>query len=61
MTMTMTITMNWLTHWMLSQLEDLHEGLPLLPPGDAKLRAHCRLWADHVRRTPSPPPVLRRE
>jgi hypothetical protein len=30
-------------------LDDLDEGTPLLPPGDARLRAHCRLWADHVR------------
>lgn len=30
------------------QLEDLDTGPPLLPPGDAKLRAHCRLWADFV-------------
>ncbi|KAF7170098.1 hypothetical protein CNMCM5623_002647 [Aspergillus felis] len=32
------------------QLEDLDVGLPLLPPGDAKLRAHCRLWTDHINR-----------
>lgn len=29
------------------QLEDLDVG-PALLPADAKLRAHCRLWADHV-------------
>jgi glutathione S-transferase len=29
------------------QLEDLDAGAPMLP-ADAKLRAHCRLWADHV-------------
>ena len=29
------------------QLEDLSIGAALLP-ADAKLRAHCRLWADHV-------------
>ncbi|OKL60122.1 hypothetical protein UA08_04673 [Talaromyces atroroseus] len=34
---------------LLEYLEDLDEGPPLLPPGDAKLRAHCRLWADHVK------------
>lgn len=34
---------------MFGQLDDLDEGTPLLPPGDAKLRAHCRLWGDHVR------------
>ncbi|KAL1964710.1 hypothetical protein VTN77DRAFT_6736 [Rasamsonia byssochlamydoides] len=35
---------------LLEYLEDLHEGTPLLPPGDPKLRAHCRLWADHINR-----------
>ncbi|KAJ6171109.1 hypothetical protein N7470_000176 [Penicillium chermesinum] len=30
-------------------LEDLNIGTPLLP-ADAKLRAHCRLWADHINR-----------
>ncbi|EED24235.1 glutathione transferase, putative [Talaromyces stipitatus ATCC 10500] len=35
---------------LLEYLEDLDEGTPLLPPGDAKLRAHCRLWADHINR-----------
>lgn len=34
---------------MFEQLDDLDEGTPLLPPGDARLRAHCRLWGDHVR------------
>lgn len=29
------------------QLEDLGVGAAMLP-ADAKLRAHCRLWADHV-------------
>ena len=28
-------------------------GTPLLP-ADAKLRAHCRLWADHVRYLDAP-------
>lgn len=32
-----------------SQLEDLGVGAAMLP-GDPKLRAHCRLWADHVSR-----------
>lgn len=32
-----------------SQLEDLNVGAAMLP-ADAKLRAHCRLWADHVSR-----------
>ena len=31
-------------------LEDLNTGLPLLPQGDARSRAHCRLWADHINR-----------
>ncbi|EHA26596.1 hypothetical protein ASPNIDRAFT_140888, partial [Aspergillus niger ATCC 1015] len=31
---------------LLEYLEDLNVGTPLLPPGDAKLRAHCRLWTD---------------
>ncbi|GIK03188.1 hypothetical protein Aspvir_007257 [Aspergillus viridinutans] len=35
---------------LLEYLEDLDVGLPLLPPGDAKLRAHCRLWTDHINR-----------
>ena len=30
-------------------LEDLHTGPPLFPR-DAKSRAHCRLWSDHVNR-----------
>ena len=30
------------------QLEDLNVGTPMLPPLPAQLRAHCRLWADHV-------------
>lgn len=29
------------------QLEELGVGAAMLP-ADAKLRAHCRLWADHV-------------
>ena len=31
-------------------LEDLDVGLPLLPQGNPKMRAHCRLWSDHVNR-----------
>ncbi|KAJ5138601.1 Glutathione S-transferase/chloride channel C-terminal [Penicillium bovifimosum] len=34
---------------LLEYLEDLNVGGALLP-ADAKLRAHCRLWADHVNR-----------
>ncbi|KAL1846534.1 hypothetical protein Plec18167_005352 [Paecilomyces lecythidis] len=44
---------NWGCHEssvLLEYLEDIDFGTPLLPPGDAKLRAHCRLWADHVNR-----------
>ncbi|KAL2819407.1 glutathione S-transferase [Aspergillus granulosus] len=35
---------------LLEYLEDLQVGLPLLPPNDVKLRAHCRLWSDYVNR-----------
>ncbi|KAJ1706451.1 hypothetical protein OAory_01057780 [Aspergillus oryzae] len=35
---------------LLEYLEDLNTGPPLLPPGDAKLRAYCRLWADFINR-----------
>ncbi|KAF7589681.1 hypothetical protein BBP40_003973 [Aspergillus hancockii] len=35
---------------LLEYLEDLNTGPPLLPPGDAKLRAHCRLWSDFINR-----------
>ncbi|KAE8549326.1 hypothetical protein TMatcc_000321 [Talaromyces marneffei ATCC 18224] len=35
---------------LLEYLDDLDEGTPLLPPGDARLRAHCRLWGDHINR-----------
>jgi len=31
-------------------LEDLAIGHPLLPLGNPQLRAHCRLWADHINR-----------
>ncbi|KAE8146065.1 hypothetical protein BDV25DRAFT_133244 [Aspergillus avenaceus] len=34
----------------LLDLEDLNTGPSLLPPADAKLRAHCRLWADFINR-----------
>lgn len=41
------------------QLEDLGVGAAMLP-ADAKLRAHCRLWADHVckQELPGPGPLL---
>ncbi|KAF9887765.1 hypothetical protein FE257_009571 [Aspergillus nanangensis] len=32
------------------QLEDLNIGPTLLPVGDAKMRAHCRLWSDYINR-----------
>ena len=32
-----------------AQFEDLSMGHSLLPLGDPQLRAHCRMWADHVR------------
>ncbi|KAI9882514.1 MAG: hypothetical protein M1823_005745 [Watsoniomyces obsoletus] len=35
---------------LLEYLEDLKTGHPLLPPENPQLRAHCRLWADHVNR-----------
>ncbi|KLJ09427.1 glutathione S-transferase [Blastomyces silverae] len=35
---------------LLEYLDDLEAGNPLLPPRDPQLRAHCRLWADHVNR-----------
>lgn len=35
---------------LMEYLEDLNAGPPLLPVGNAQLRAHCRLWADHVNR-----------
>ncbi|KAL2823883.1 hypothetical protein BDW59DRAFT_173178 [Aspergillus cavernicola] len=35
---------------LLEYLEDLNIDPPLLPPGDAKLRAHCRLWTDFINR-----------
>ncbi|KAJ5709666.1 hypothetical protein N7493_009957 [Penicillium malachiteum] len=34
---------------LMEYLEDLHVGISLLP-ADPKLRAHCRLWADHINR-----------
>ncbi|KAK2731563.1 hypothetical protein FQN57_003366 [Myotisia sp. PD_48] len=35
---------------LLEYLEDLDVGKPLLPLGDPQLRAHCRLWVDHINR-----------
>ncbi|KAI5250254.1 glutathione S-transferase [Aureobasidium subglaciale] len=38
---------------LMEYLEDLHEGEALLP-SDPKLRAHSRLWSDHVNRSVVP-------
>ncbi|KAI9768336.1 MAG: Glutathione S-transferase U1 [Geoglossum simile] len=35
---------------LLEYLEDLGAGAAILPPLTPQLRAHCRLWADHVNR-----------
>lgn len=35
---------------LMEYLEDLSVGHALLPLGDPQLRAHCRLWADHIAR-----------
>jgi len=35
---------------LMEYLEDLAIGSPLLPPGNPQLRAHCRLWSDHINR-----------
>ncbi|KAI9814429.1 MAG: hypothetical protein M1827_003285 [Pycnora praestabilis] len=35
---------------LMEYLEDLNAGHPLLPPNDPQLRAHCRLWSDHINR-----------
>ncbi|PYH99073.1 glutathione transferase [Aspergillus ellipticus CBS 707.79] len=35
---------------LLEYLEDLNVSPALLPSGDAKLRAHCRLWTDFINR-----------
>ncbi|KAG8533236.1 uncharacterized protein KY384_002019 [Bacidia gigantensis] len=35
---------------LMEYLEDLSFGFPLLPQGDPKSRAHCRLWSDHINR-----------
>ncbi|KAK4943872.1 hypothetical protein LTR10_016588 [Elasticomyces elasticus] len=40
----------WESGVMLEYLEDLAMGLGLLPLGNAQLRAHCRLWTDHINR-----------
>ena len=35
---------------LMEYLEDLNTGVPLLPPNNPQLRAHCRLWTDHINR-----------
>ena len=35
---------------LMEYLEDLNCGIPLLPPNNPRLRAHCRLWSDHINR-----------
>ncbi|KAI9839966.1 MAG: hypothetical protein M1819_000158 [Sarea resinae] len=35
---------------LMEYLEDLKTGQPLLPPNDPQLRAHSRLWSDHINR-----------
>ena len=42
----------WESGIMMEYLEDLEGYLPLLPvgSGSAQLRAHCRLWVDHLNR-----------
>ncbi|KIW52173.1 hypothetical protein PV05_07834 [Exophiala xenobiotica] len=40
----------WESNVVLEYLEDLAMGQSLLPPGNPQLRAHCRLWTDHINR-----------
>ncbi|RMZ92425.1 hypothetical protein DV736_g305, partial [Chaetothyriales sp. CBS 134916] len=40
----------WESGIMMEYLEDLDGFLPLLPSGNPQLRAHCRLWVDHINR-----------
>lgn len=35
---------------LMEYLEDLDSSVPLLPLGEPQLRAHCRLWSDHINR-----------
>lgn len=35
---------------LMEYLEDLNVGAPLLPQGNPKSRANCRLWSDHINR-----------
>jgi len=40
----------WESGVVMEYLEDLAVGHSLLPLGNAELRAHCRLWTDHINR-----------
>jgi len=40
----------WESGVMMEYLEDLAMGHSLLPLGKPQLRAHCRLWTDHINR-----------
>jgi len=40
----------WESGVVMEYLEDLAMGNSLLPPGKPQLRAHCRLWTDHINR-----------
>lgn len=40
----------WESGVVLEYLEDLDMGHSLLPLGNPQLRAHCRLWTDHINR-----------
>ena len=35
---------------LMEYLEDLNVGIPLLPLENPRMRAHCRLWSDHINR-----------
>lgn len=35
---------------LMEYLEDLNQGQPLLPQDNARMRAHSRLWSDHINR-----------
>ena len=45
----------WESDVIMEYLEDLTMGGPLLPLGDPQLRAHCRLWIEHISRKILPP------
>ena len=39
---------------LMEYLEDLSTGIPLLPIGNPRSRAYCRLWSDHINRKITP-------